>query len=1197
MNKLMKLTSILTRVVAATAFLLASLWAVPAATLYSDSVLADAPVLYWNFDEPAGVAVQQVSGPELAVGNENDLAASDPSLPRVRHADMTGGLPRLGNAAAFYGYNYLLLAGPSLLPKSTLMGAYIIEFWAQSASPETGNQYLINFGDNGGNAPAVIYNFNAESVELYTAAGRTGSDGPSLDDTAWHHWVFVNHATTPNVVDYYRDGVLVFSGPDPNPGYASLRLNLRTLLVGAATPDLADPFYGALDELAVYDVGGLSPTELASHGLYLATNHFAAATNPAGPDYSAVVLADNPLVYYNFDETDGDARQCVPYTHVSPNANDLAPAGAVSRVRHADIGSGLLLGNAFDNPGGDAHRLRHIGGWDTPVLADLSDGALPGPWAVEMWMQLKETGQAEKYLFTMGGGGQANSPALIYGYKGQTIEAFGGGAGRSEFGIPLADTNWHHLLLVEYQPGASSTHRVDLYLDGVLHQNMGGTFNQVIRLTDWMYVGSSEASSGGAPQARFDEIAIYDLRSFTDPAALQAHLDQMVERHYLAAHGATPEVKVIIDQQPQSTSGTVGGTASFSVQASAVHTSEPLTYQWYRNGRSIADATNSTYTTPVLTINDIGTSTYTVRVTAGPASTQSQPALLTVPTLPPAPPTAYAAQILRGDPLLYWSFDEWTGPALQQAPLTRILPTIQNDLVAYGNAFDRYPHDTYGYSRLGNYVYFGGGGHLEATDLFLPQTRLSGPYIIEFWAQLASYGMGQYLMNFGSNGGNSPGVIYDFGNSGYLELYAFGNGRTGDQGPLGATDGLWHHYVLVNHANAPAHADNLVECYLDGVLVSSGPTPFSQVLSLDKLLMGVALTDGADPYYGSLDEMAVYDLAGLAPAAVADRGRYIATNHFAAATASSGTYSATVLADNPYLYYDFNEAEGNALQKSTVAFGPVNNDANRLEPIGEAGRVRHSEIGSGLPLGNAADFNGFAFFHAAALDAGRPALSAPWAVEFWVQVTGDKPAYLLNFDANQPAFIYGFAPAELALYAAPPSQPGQSTTGGPVVTDAQWHHVLWVYYGDGVTGIADGADIYFDGVKLANVRNTFSSPLDLLGSLTVGGSSPGYDGFKGRLDELAVYDLGHLPDVAAITAKAEQLVASHYAGLEVRPILQWSFAAGKLTLSWDNAGFVLQANSTLDNPAAWTDVPDGGTSPVTITPLASDNKFYRLRRQ
>ncbi len=33
------------------------------------------------------------------------------------------------------------------------------------------------------------------------------------------------------------------------------------------------------------------------------------------------------------------------------------------------------------------------------------------------------------------------------------------------------------------------------------------------------------------------------------------------------------------------------------------------------------------------------------------------------------------------------------------------------------------------------------------------------------------------------------------------------------------------------------------------------------------------------------------------------------------------------------------------------------------------------------------------------------------------------------------------------------------------------------------------------------------------------------------------------------------------------------------------------------NPAAWTDVPDGGTSPVTITPLASDNKFYRLRRQ
>ena len=81
-----------------------------------------------------------------------------------------------------------------------------------------------------------------------------------------------------------------------------------------------------------------------------------------------------------------------------------------------------------------------------------------------------------------------------------------------------------------------------------------------------------------------------------------------------------------ITTQPQSQTVTAGATATFSVVATGT---TPLTYQWSKNGASIAGATNSSYTTPATVSGDNG-STFTVTVTNVAGSKISTAATLTV---------------------------------------------------------------------------------------------------------------------------------------------------------------------------------------------------------------------------------------------------------------------------------------------------------------------------------------------------------------------------------------------------------------------------------------------------------------------------------------------------------------------------------------------------------------------------------------
>jgi hypothetical protein len=85
-----------------------------------------------------------------------------------------------------------------------------------------------------------------------------------------------------------------------------------------------------------------------------------------------------------------------------------------------------------------------------------------------------------------------------------------------------------------------------------------------------------------------------------------------------------------ITTQPVSQTVTAGQAATFSVVATGT---PPLSYQWMKNGTSIAGATSSTYKTPVTTTSDAG-SQFTVTVSNSAGSVTSNAAILTVNAIP-----------------------------------------------------------------------------------------------------------------------------------------------------------------------------------------------------------------------------------------------------------------------------------------------------------------------------------------------------------------------------------------------------------------------------------------------------------------------------------------------------------------------------------------------------------------------------------
>jgi hypothetical protein len=248
--------------------------------------------------------------------------------------------------------------------------------------------------------------------------------------------------------------------------------------------------------------------------------------------------------------------------------------------------------------------------------------------------------------------------------------------------------------------------------------------------------------------------------------------------------------------------------------------------------------------------------------------------------------------------------------------------------------------------------------------------------------------------------------------------------------------------------------------------------------------------------------------------------------------AGNPTYNALVLSDNPMFFWTFDEPDGNAINLAE----PI--PENELIPQGNATRALHSEIGSGLQLGRAAEFDGengvpgsfeATRFYAPDLR-GDPTPgvnndspgfdfieSQLWAVEMWLQITGDneigesdRREYLIeSFNgtnvSNDPGLIYDFNADELEMFGGGRTGPGN----GSVIEDNEWHHVIFAFYGnDGGFGVADRQDIVINGEFFTDRDAGFSSGFGLQ-DFSLGATTRNLtEAFEGRIDELAIYDVG-----------------------------------------------------------------------------------------
>jgi len=98
-----------------------------------------------------------------------------------------------------------------------------------------------------------------------------------------------------------------------------------------------------------------------------------------------------------------------------------------------------------------------------------------------------------------------------------------------------------------------------------------------------------------------------------------------------------------------------------------------------------------------------------------------------------------------------------------------------------------------------------------------------------------------------------------------------------------------------------------------------------------------------------------------------------------------------------------------------------------------------------------------------------------------------------------------------------------------------------------------------------------------------------YTTYDGEIDEVAVW-------TSALSAG--QIYSVYRQGVvpPTLPTLHVAKSGGQAALTWTGTGYKLQQNSSLTNPAGWSDVAGGSTSPVTVT-IGAGAEFFRLATQ
>ena len=230
-------------------------WPTVAAAQYSATVLADAPVAYYRFEELAGTSALDSSG--------NGNTGTYTNGPLLAQA----GLPQLGRAVAFDGIN------DHVVTPRTVANDFTLELWLRTTATSLagGQAYQGNgllWSDVGGSANDFVLAALNDRAAFFTGNPDTTVIGTTpINDGLWHHVVATR--TRGGAKLLYVDGVLQAAGATNG---SPLDAQARIMIAGNTLD--ARYFEGLVDEVAYYTTV-LSPARIQAH--------FAAGTAPVAP--------------------------------------------------------------------------------------------------------------------------------------------------------------------------------------------------------------------------------------------------------------------------------------------------------------------------------------------------------------------------------------------------------------------------------------------------------------------------------------------------------------------------------------------------------------------------------------------------------------------------------------------------------------------------------------------------------------------------------------------------------------------------------------------------------------------------------------------------------------------------------------------------------------------------------------------------
>ena len=251
-------------------------------TDYSRAVILENPVYYWTFNEADTTDVAQ------------DVMRYETATQMIPVANVTrtdSYSTALGSAASFTLNSAF---GSSMIDRARTSGAYAFEFWVK-ADADTTKGYIADFLGGGGDEPGIIHDYTDRYLELWYGGARTGATTElDLSDTDWHHVVLAVNcdavAGTMDQIDVAIDGVVTTNVAAIDAKQLNISGNMTIgawatyndadeYTVGVGATKAASSFQGQIDEFAIYDLGGMDPTQVADKVASLAS-HYALATNP-----------------------------------------------------------------------------------------------------------------------------------------------------------------------------------------------------------------------------------------------------------------------------------------------------------------------------------------------------------------------------------------------------------------------------------------------------------------------------------------------------------------------------------------------------------------------------------------------------------------------------------------------------------------------------------------------------------------------------------------------------------------------------------------------------------------------------------------------------------------------------------------------------------------------------------------------------